>query len=82
MDIIPMLLKEMGEEAQTTRKFLERVPNDKFDWQPHPPDPSSYPGQHTPVPLPLPSSRQPKSDGHVPTVQGSTQYMFVPSLAH
>jgi uncharacterized damage-inducible protein DinB len=36
MEIIPMLLKEMGEEAQTTRKFLERVPNDKFDWQPHP----------------------------------------------
>ena len=35
MDIIPMLLKEMGEEAQTTRKFLERIPNDKFDWQPH-----------------------------------------------
>ncbi|MCO5951071.1 MULTISPECIES: DinB family protein [Mucilaginibacter] len=36
MKIIPMLLKEMAEEAQTTRKFLERIPNDKFDWQPHP----------------------------------------------
>jgi len=35
MEIIPMLLKEMGEEAQTTRKMLERIPNDKFDWQPH-----------------------------------------------
>jgi uncharacterized damage-inducible protein DinB len=35
MEIIPMLLKEMGEEAVTTRKMLERIPNDKFDWQPH-----------------------------------------------
>jgi uncharacterized damage-inducible protein DinB len=35
MEIIPMLLKEMEEEAQTTRKMLERVPNDKYDWQPH-----------------------------------------------
>jgi len=35
MEIIPMLLKEMEQEAQTTRKMLERVPNDKFDWQPH-----------------------------------------------
>ena len=34
MEIIPMLLKEMDQEAQTTRKMLERVPNDKFDWQP------------------------------------------------
>ncbi|MDB5124641.1 MAG: DinB family protein [Mucilaginibacter sp.] len=35
MDIIPMLLKEMEQEAQTTRKMLERVPNDKYDWRPH-----------------------------------------------
>jgi len=35
MDIIPMLLKEMEQEAETTRKMLSRVPNDKFDWQPH-----------------------------------------------
>jgi uncharacterized damage-inducible protein DinB len=35
MNIIPMLLKEMEQEAQTTRKFLERVPNDKYDWRPH-----------------------------------------------
>ncbi len=35
MEIIPMLLKEMEQEAQTTRKMLERIPNDKFDWQPH-----------------------------------------------
>ncbi len=30
-----MLLKEMELEAKTTRKMLERVPNDKFDWKPH-----------------------------------------------
>jgi uncharacterized damage-inducible protein DinB len=36
MDIIPMLLKEMEQEAQTTRKMLAIVPNDKYDWQPHP----------------------------------------------
>jgi uncharacterized damage-inducible protein DinB len=35
MEIIPMLLKEMEQEAQTTRKMLERVPDDKYDWQPH-----------------------------------------------
>lgn len=35
MSIIPMLLKEMEQEAQTTRKMLERVPNDKYQWQPH-----------------------------------------------
>ena len=36
MDIIKMFLKEFDQEAQTTRKMLERVPTDKFDWQPHP----------------------------------------------
>lgn len=35
MDIIPLLLKEFEEEAKTTRKFLERVPIDKFSWRPH-----------------------------------------------
>ena len=35
MEIIPMLLKELDEEAQTTRKMLGRIPNDKLDWQPH-----------------------------------------------
>jgi len=33
--MIPMLLKEMDHEAQTTRNMLERVPNDKYDWKPH-----------------------------------------------
>ena len=36
MEIIQTLLKEMEHEAQTTRKMLERVPTDKFQWQPHP----------------------------------------------
>ena len=31
-----MLLQEMEQEAQTTRKMLARVPDDKYDWQPHP----------------------------------------------
>jgi uncharacterized damage-inducible protein DinB len=32
--ILP-LLKELDQEAQTTRKMLERVPTEYFDWQPH-----------------------------------------------
>lgn len=35
MSQIQQLLKEMEREAQTTRKMLERVPNDKYDWKPH-----------------------------------------------
>src|SRR6185312_11927896 len=35
MQIIPMLLKEMEQEAQTTRNMLSRVPNEKYDWRPH-----------------------------------------------
>ncbi len=33
---IQSLLKELEEEAQTTRKMLSRIPEDKYDWQPHP----------------------------------------------
>jgi uncharacterized damage-inducible protein DinB len=36
MQLIPMLLKEMEQEAKTTRKMLAAVPTDKFDWQVHP----------------------------------------------
>jgi uncharacterized damage-inducible protein DinB len=36
MKLIPLLLKEMEQEAQTTHKMLERVPADKFNWKPHP----------------------------------------------
>ena len=35
MEIIQMLVKEMDQEANTTRKMLERVPNEKLDWKPH-----------------------------------------------
>lgn len=35
MDLIPMFLAEMEREAQTTRKMLSRIPDDKYDWQPH-----------------------------------------------
>ena len=35
MSTINMLLKEMDKEAITTRKMLERVPYDTYDWKPH-----------------------------------------------
>ncbi|RXF72395.1 DinB family protein [Arcticibacter tournemirensis] len=35
MSIIEMLLKELDQESQITRKMLQRVPDDKYDWQPH-----------------------------------------------
>jgi uncharacterized damage-inducible protein DinB len=34
--MIQMLLKEMDQEAATTRKMLSRIPDDKYDWRPHP----------------------------------------------
>jgi len=36
MNIIPFLQQELEQEAQTTRKMLERVPEDQYDWRPHP----------------------------------------------
>lgn len=36
MDIIKELLAEMEMEAATTRKMLALVPEDRFDWSPHP----------------------------------------------
>jgi uncharacterized damage-inducible protein DinB len=35
MTIIEMLSKEMEQEAETTRKMLSRVSNDKYSWKPH-----------------------------------------------
>ena len=35
MTIIEMLLKEMEQEAATTRKMLSIVPDDKYSWKPH-----------------------------------------------
>lgn len=36
MELIPIFLKEFEAEALTTRKMLSRIPDDKYDWQPHP----------------------------------------------
>ena len=36
MELIPMFLKEFDAEALTTRKILSRIPDDKYDWRPHP----------------------------------------------
>lgn len=33
--MIEMLIQELDREAQTTRKMLQRVPDDKYGWQPH-----------------------------------------------
>jgi hypothetical protein len=34
--MIHSLLTEFEHEARTTRKHLERLPDDKLDWRPHP----------------------------------------------
>jgi uncharacterized damage-inducible protein DinB len=36
MDIIKELLAELESEATTTRKMLALVPEDRFEWTPHP----------------------------------------------
>lgn len=36
MEMLSVLLKEYENESTITRRFLERVPSDKFDWSPHP----------------------------------------------
>lgn len=36
MNIIPLLLKELDQEVNITHKMLSRIPEDKFDWRPHP----------------------------------------------
>lgn len=35
MSTIDSLIAEFDDEAQTTRKHLERLPEDKLDWRPH-----------------------------------------------
>jgi uncharacterized damage-inducible protein DinB len=35
MASIQTFLKELDLESQTTRKMLERIPDDKYDWKPH-----------------------------------------------
>jgi uncharacterized damage-inducible protein DinB len=36
MSVTKAFLQEFDREAKTTRRVLERVPEDKFDWKPHP----------------------------------------------
>jgi uncharacterized damage-inducible protein DinB len=36
MTIIDGMLQELEQETQTTRRVLERVPNEKLAWRPHP----------------------------------------------
>jgi DNA topoisomerase VI subunit B len=36
MTISETILPEFDNEMANTRKTLERVPDDKFDWKPHP----------------------------------------------
>jgi uncharacterized damage-inducible protein DinB len=33
--MIEMFRKELQQESVITRKMLERIPNDKYDWKPH-----------------------------------------------
>lgn len=35
MPIIDSMIQELQYEAQNTKKVLERLPEDKWDWQPH-----------------------------------------------
>ena len=35
MNLSALLLGELQQEAATTRKLLERVPQESFAWQPH-----------------------------------------------
>ncbi len=35
MSLIKFFLKQLDDEAKTTRKMLSIVPDDKYDWQPH-----------------------------------------------
>ena len=36
MSLAESLLMEFDQEAQTTKRVLERVPDDKLTWKPHP----------------------------------------------
>jgi len=36
MPIIDAILMELDQEAKTTQRVLERIPEDKLSWRPHP----------------------------------------------
>ncbi|AMR31586.1 damage-inducible protein DinB [Mucilaginibacter sp. PAMC 26640] len=35
MTTIGFFLQQLNDESETTRKMLQRIPNDQYDWQPH-----------------------------------------------
>ncbi len=35
LSVLDLLPKELAQEAETTRKIMARIPDDKYDWQPH-----------------------------------------------
>ncbi len=36
MDIIPLLAAEFSQESEITKRMFERIPDDQWDWKPHP----------------------------------------------
>lgn len=34
--LVEALVAELGHEVRTTRRHLERIPSERFDWRPHP----------------------------------------------
>src|SRR5258708_37214415 len=36
MRLVDSILMEIDQEAQTTKRVLDRIPEDKFAWKPHP----------------------------------------------
>ena len=36
MPIVDAILMEMDQEAQTTKRVLDRIPEGKLNWKPHP----------------------------------------------
>jgi len=36
MRLVDSIIPELEKEAETTKRVLERVPNEKLDWRPHP----------------------------------------------
>ena len=90
MSAIEMLLQELEQEAQTTRRVLERVPGDHLTWKPHDKSMSlgqlalhiaSLPGAIAEItqisPFPVPKFEQPSAKSATELVPALDQ-----SLAH
>ena len=50
MSLSEALLPEFDQEMASTRKTLERVPEDKFDWKPHEKINAARRSRHAPRP--------------------------------